>query len=99
MARYLDFDNDRWEVRLGMHPPHPGVGTVLFHPVNNQRPYRVVEVEGNRFASQEALERLDDAQMHELFDRADIMDYVHERKAAPHHATQHVHDPTDVEAR
>lgn len=98
MARHLEVEGERWEVRLGTHNPHPGVATVIFYPRNNQRAYRVLEVEGARFASQDAIEQLDDEALLELFRGADIMDYVHERGADPHHETAHVDTPPDVNA-
>lgn len=97
--RYIDADNERWEVRLGEHPAHPDVGTVLFFPRDNQRAYRVVEVPDARFGSQEDLERLDDEQLRALFARADIMDYVHESDAGAHHETHRARAfPPDVDA-
>lgn len=86
--RHIDVDGDRWYVKLGEHPPHPGVGTVIFFPGNGQRPYRVVEVPESRFASQDALDALDDDDLLALFHHADIMDYVHEPGADPHHDTE-----------
>ena len=41
--RYIEADDERWFVKLGEYPPHPGVGTVIFFPRNAQRPYRVIE--------------------------------------------------------
>lgn len=97
--RYIEAENERWEVRLGEHPAHPNVGTIIFYPRDNQRPYRVVEVPDDRFASQDELDRLGDEDLKALFSRADIMDYVHEDDAGAHHHTERAQPlPPDVDA-
>ena len=83
--RYIEADDERWFVKLGEFPPHPGVGTVIFFPRNTQRPYRVVEVAENRFASQEALDKLSDNDLLQLFHHGDMMDYSHDAHAGPSH--------------
>lgn len=87
MERHIDADGDRWFVKLGEYPPHPGVGVVLFFPRNDQRAYRVIEVPQNRFASQEALEKLSDKDLLALFRGGDAMDYSHEEGAGALHPT------------
>lgn len=83
--RYIEADDERWFVKLGEYPPHPGVGTVIFFPRNAQRPYRVIEVPHGRFASQDELDKLSDDDLLRLFRHGDMMDYSHDAHAGPNH--------------
>lgn len=83
--RYIDKDDERWFVKLAEFPPHPGVDAIIFFPRNAQRPYRVVEVPAGRFGSQEALEKLQDSELMELFEGGDMMDYGHDAHAGLNH--------------
>lgn len=85
--RYIEVDDDRWFVRLSEYSPHPQVGTVIFFPRNDQRPYRVVEVAIDTFGSQGELEKLSDAELLELYRHGDALDFAHESKATLSHPT------------
>lgn len=63
----IKVDNDTWTPRLG-ESSREGFRTVVFFcSSNGQRPYRVVEVGADRFASQEDLDRLPEDEIRELF--------------------------------
>ena len=73
---HLKADGDRWRVQLGRNRPRPGVGVVLFFcESTSQRPYRVVEVTDERFASQEDIDRLGTAQLMELYRQSYSLDF------------------------
>lgn len=60
-------DNDTWTAELG-GPSREGFRTVVFFCTSNgQRPYRVIEVPAERFASQDDLQRLSEDGLRELF--------------------------------
>ena len=60
-------DNDTWTATLG-GPSREGFRTVVFFcSSNGQRPYRVVEVPAERFASQEDLDGLAENELRKLF--------------------------------
>lgn len=68
---HIKIDGDRWKVRLGEDQPKPGVRVVLFFcEPTGQRPYRVVEVPKDRFASQDDLEKLSGKELLGLFQQS-----------------------------
>jgi len=68
---HIKIDGDRWKVRLGEDQPKPGVRVVLFFcEPTGQRPYRVVEVPEDQFASQDDLEKLSGKELLGLFQRS-----------------------------
>jgi len=68
---HIKIDGDRWKVRLGEDQPKPGVRVVLFFcEPTGQRPYRVVEVPEDRFASQDDLEKLSGKELLGLFQQS-----------------------------
>ena len=83
--RQIEANGERWSVKLSDYPPHPGVDAIVFFPSNAQRAYRVVEVPQGRFGSQDALEKLEDGELLELFRRGDEMDYGHDARAGLNH--------------
>ena len=82
-------DGDTWRISMDERPAHPGVRTVVFHcETNGQKGWRVVEVPEDRFATEDALARVDEAELQELFDRSDAYDYVHDAHADPRHPVE-----------
>ncbi len=68
-------DGDRWKARLGRDRPRPGYRVVLFFcETTDQRPYRVVEVEETKFATQEDVEKLSKAKLGELYAQSTSLD-------------------------
>lgn len=67
MTIRIKVDNDTWTARLGesKRPGHRSV--VFFCASNGQRPWRVVEVSEERFASQEQLDSLAESDLRKLF--------------------------------
>jgi hypothetical protein len=71
----IKIDGDVWKVRLGEERPRPGVRLVLFlSQPTGQRPYRVVEVPEDRFASQDDVRKTSKKDLVELFQRSTSMD-------------------------
>lgn len=71
----IKVDGDRWTVRLGDDRRRAGVRVVLFFcQPTGQRPYRVVEVPEERFASQDDLERLSRGELLELYRNSTSLD-------------------------
>ncbi len=71
----IKVDGDRWTVRLGEDRRRAGVRVVLFFcEPTGQRPYRIVEVPDERFASQDDLERLSRAELLELYQNSTSLD-------------------------
>jgi hypothetical protein len=71
----IKVDGDVWKVRLGEERPRPGARLVLFFcQPTGQRPYRVVEVPEDRFASQKELDKLSKKQLLELYQESTSMD-------------------------
>jgi hypothetical protein len=71
----IKVDGDRWKVRLGDERPKPGTRLVLFFcEPTGQRPYRVVEVDENRFASQDDIEKLSSKDLLALYKESTSMD-------------------------
>lgn len=84
MRRSLRADAHTWEAALARDQPHPGVQAVVFHCMtSSQEPYRVVEVPAHRISDPDGLAALPDEELHELFRRAEIMDFVHDPTADP----------------
>ncbi len=76
MSRSIKADGDTWTVRVGERPPSPDVRHVLFFcRTTDQRPYRVVEVPADRVADGDAVDRLSDDDLRELFAASRSMDY------------------------
>lgn len=67
MATEIKADNDTWSARLGGSDREGYRSVVFFCASNGQRPYRVVEVPVDRFASQEDLDLLSDGDLRDLF--------------------------------
>lgn len=67
MATEIKADNDTWSARLGGSDREGFRSVVFFCASNGQRPYRVVEVPVDRFASQEDLDLLSDGDLRDLF--------------------------------
>lgn len=66
--RHIRIDGDRWRVRLSRTRPGPGLQALVFFPVTcDQRPYRVVEVPEDRVDGEDALERLSERELKELY--------------------------------
>ncbi|MGH7540097.1 MAG: hypothetical protein ACRELC_03765, partial [Gemmatimonadota bacterium] len=68
MSATLKADGDRWVARLG--DTKEGVPTrpvLFFCTTTDQRPYRVVEVEADRFGSDDDVKRLPEAELRALF--------------------------------
>ena len=66
--RQIRIDGDRWKVKLSRTPPGPGLQALVFFPVTcDQRPYRVVEVTEERVGGEDALERLSERELRELY--------------------------------
>jgi hypothetical protein len=71
----IKIDGDRWKVRLGEDRPRPGKRVVLFFcQPTGQRPYRVVEVPEDRFASQDDIEKLPKDELLNLYNESTSMD-------------------------
>lgn len=84
MGRSIKADGDTWTVRVGERPPSPDVRHLLFFcRTTDQRPYRVVEVSADRVADGEALDRLSDDELRELFAASRSMDYPRSWPAYP----------------
>lgn len=67
MAARIKSDNDTWSAQLG-GSDREGFRTVVFFCASNgQRPYRVVEVAADRFASQDDLDQLSEGDLRDLF--------------------------------
>lgn len=72
---HIKIDGDRWKVRLGQEHPRPGYRLVLFFcEPTGQRPYRVVEVPEDRYATQEDIDGLGRAELLELYGQSTSMD-------------------------
>jgi hypothetical protein len=67
MATMIKADNDTWSAQLGGAAREGHRAVVFFCASNGQRPWRVVEVPEDRFATQEDLERLSEEDLRELF--------------------------------
>jgi hypothetical protein len=73
MTAQIKADNDTWSARLG-GSHHEGFRTVVFFcSSNGQRPYRVVEVPEDRFATQDDVDRLSDSDLRDLFNETTSM--------------------------
>ncbi len=74
MARTIRAAGDKWSVRLG--ESREGLRAVLFFCVTtDQRPYRVVEVPAERIDGPDALERMPEPELKELFAASSSLDY------------------------
>ena len=73
MATHIKADNDTWRAQLGSSDREEFRAVVFFCSSNGQRPYRVVEVPTDRFASQDDLDRLSEADLRALFDETTSM--------------------------
>jgi hypothetical protein len=81
-----DADGERWDVYLAEESAHDGVRSVIFHCVSNSsHGWRVAEVPAAEYASAEALERLDDSDLEELYARSQPFDYAHDPNAREDH--------------
>jgi hypothetical protein len=67
MATRIKVDNDTWTARLGGGERRGFLSVVFFCASNGQRPWRVVEVPEDRFASQEQLDGLSEDDLRKLF--------------------------------
>ena len=71
MTTTLKADGDTWLAELGGKAPGEGHRVLVFFcSSNDQRPYRVVEVPETEIADPEALGRIDDDRLRDLFDRS-----------------------------
>jgi hypothetical protein len=81
-----DADGERWDVYLAEESPHEGVRSVIFHCLSNSsHGWRVAEVPASEYASAEALERLEESDLEELYARSQPFDYAHDPKAREDH--------------
>jgi hypothetical protein len=81
-----DADGERWDVYLAEESPHDGVRSVIFHCVSNSsHGWRVAEVPAAEYASDEALERLEESDLEELYGRSQPFDYAHDPNAREDH--------------
>jgi hypothetical protein len=86
MAMRYDADGERWDVYLSEEAPREGVRSVIFHCVSNSsHGWRVAEVPAAEYASDGALEGLDDAELDELFQGSQPFDYAQDPKAHEGH--------------
>jgi riboflavin biosynthesis pyrimidine reductase len=66
--RQIRIDGDRWKVKLSRTRSGPGLQALVFFPVTcDQRPYRVVEVSEERVGGEDALDRLSERELRELY--------------------------------
>lgn len=79
-------DGERWDVYLSDETPHDGVRSLIFHCTSNSsNGWRVAEVPEAEYESPESLERLDEADLDELFARSQPFDYAHDPSAHERH--------------
>ena len=67
MANQIKADNDTWSAQLGSSDREGYRAVIFFCASNGQRPYRVVEVPHDRFASQDDLDRASESDLRDLF--------------------------------
>lgn len=72
MSRTLKAEGDRWTARLG-EARGERRPVLFFCTTTDQRPYRVVEVEASRFASDDDLEALGGDELGKLFEASRSM--------------------------
>jgi hypothetical protein len=84
-----DADGERWDVYLSEEGPHDGVRSVIFHCASNSsHGWRVAEVPAAEYGSDEALERLEESELEELYARSQPFDYAQD----PHAREDHIGD-------
>jgi hypothetical protein len=81
-----DADGERWDVYLSDEAAHDGVRSVIFHCTSNSsHGWRVAEVPARDYESDDALERLDDAELDRLYSSSQPFDYAHDPMAREDH--------------
>jgi hypothetical protein len=85
-----DADGERWDVYLSEEAPHEGVRAVIFHCASNSsHGWRVAEVPASEYGSDEALERLEQSELEELYARSQPFDYAHDPTAVEGNVRDH----------
>jgi hypothetical protein len=86
MAMRYDADGERWDVYLSEETPRDGVRSVIFHCASNSsHGWRVAEVPAAEYESGDALERLEEEELDELFNGSQPFDYAQDPKAHERH--------------
>lgn len=67
MSATIKADGDTWKARLSREGDEPSRVLVFFCTTTDQRPWRVVEVEADRFSDPAEIDRLSGEELKELF--------------------------------
>ena len=82
MPTINDTAGDTWRAYVGEDAPHEGVLPLIFHCTSNpSNGWRVVEVPAAEFAGAGRIEAMDDAELADLFGRAQPFDHAHDPKS------------------
>jgi hypothetical protein len=73
MAKRIKADHDTWTATLDASTSGPGRMVVFFCTSNGQRPWRVVQVDGDQVRNADDLDGLSIAELRALFDRSESM--------------------------